>query len=141
MSTSGTPVNPEAPDLTTAAPSPLRAVQFTERAPNPEIAQENEIRLIEMDGTTIEDKETLFEVIAEGFEFPDYFGGNWDALAECLRDMGSWLDVKGYAIVMYKGEAFWRQDADLAGKLVNAWTDSADVWLEKGVPFNLVFVR
>ena len=38
MSTSGTPVNPEAPDLTAAAPTSLRSVHFTERAPNPEIA-------------------------------------------------------------------------------------------------------
>ena len=140
MSTSGTPVNPIAPDLTVAAPSGLRSVHFTERAPNPEIAAENDIRLIELDGTKIADKEALMAAISEGFEFPDYFGGNWDALDEVLRDMG-WLEAKGYAIVMEKGEAFWRHDADLAGKLVKAWTDAAGTWIEKGVPFNLVFVR
>jgi len=140
MSTSGTPVNPIAPDLTVTAPSGLRSVHFTERAPNPDIAAENDIRLIELDGTKIADKNALMAAISEGFEFPDYFGGNWDALDEVLRDMG-WLEAKGYAIVMEKGEAFWRHDADLAGKLVKAWTDAAGTWIEKGVPFNLVFVR
>lgn len=141
MSTSGTPVNPTAPDLTVPAPSGLRSVHFTERAPNPDIAAENGIRLIELDGTRIADKDTLLAAISEGFEFPDYFGGNWDALDECLRDLGSWLEANGYAIVIEKGEAFWRHDADLAAKLVKAWTDAAGPWIEKGVPFNLVFVR
>lgn len=141
MSTSGTPVNPEAPDLTAAAPSPLRAVHFTERAPNPDIAAENDIRLVELDGTRIEGKDDLLDALAAGFSFPDYFGGNWDALEECLRDLGDFAPAKGYAVVMEKGEAFWRADADVAGRLVKAWTDSADLWLEKGVPFNLVFVR
>ncbi len=140
MSTSGTPVNPTAPDLTVPAPSGLRSVHFAEKAPNPDIAAEKEIRLIEMDGTAIKDKQDLMTAISKGFEFPDYFGGNWDALEECLRDL-SWLGVKGYAIVMEKGEAFWRHDADLAGKLVKAWTDAAGPWIEKGVPFHLVFVR
>lgn len=141
MSTSGTPVNPEAPDLTASAPSPLRSVQFVERAPNPDIAKEKDIALVEMDGTIIEDKQMLMDVISEGFEFPDYFGGNWDALDECLRDL-SWLkEAKGYAIVMEKGEAFWRADADLAGRLVKAWTGAAEVWVPKAVPFNLIFVR
>jgi Barstar (barnase inhibitor) len=141
VSTSGTPVNPIAPDLTVTAPSGLRSVQFAEKAPNPDIAAEQGIRLIELDGTKIEDKQALMAAIAKGFEFPDYFGGNWDALEECLKDLGSWLEANGYAIVMEKGEAFWRHDADLAGKLVKAWTDSAPVWVEKGVPFHLVFVR
>ena len=141
MSTSGTPVNPEAPDLTAAAPTSLRSVHFTERAPNPEIAAENTIRMIELNGEKLEGEVELMAAISQGFEFPDYFGANWDALEECLRDMGSWLDAKGYAIVMEKGEAFWRADADLAGRLVRSWTTAAEKWVADGVPFNLVFVR
>jgi hypothetical protein len=140
VSTSGTPVNPEAPDLTVVAPTPLRSVHFAERAPNPDIAKEKGIRLIELDGTKIEGKADLLASLSEGFEFPDYFGGNWDALDECLRDL-SWLEANGYAIVMEKSEAFWKADTDLAGELVTAWTSSADRWLGEGVPFNLVFVR
>ena len=140
MATSGTPVNPEAPDLTASAPTALRSVQFAERAPNPEIAAEKEIRLVELDGTAIEDKQALMNAISDGFEFPDYFGGNWDALEECLRDL-AWLKAKGYAIVVEKGETFWRIDADMAGKLVRSWTTAAEKWVAEGVPFNLVFVR
>jgi len=35
-------------------------------------------------------KETLFARLAERLQFPDYFGANWDALWECIRDL-SWL--------------------------------------------------
>lgn len=36
--------------------------------------------------------------IATAFEFPDYFGANWDALLdECLTEL-SWIPAEGYCI-------------------------------------------
>ena len=35
-------------------------------------------------------KEALLEELYQRLRFPDYFGGNWDALWECIRDL-SWL--------------------------------------------------
>jgi len=33
-------------------------------------------------------KNGLFAFLGQAFPLPDYFGGNWDALEECLVDLG-----------------------------------------------------
>lgn len=38
----------------------------------------------------LRDPHDLFEELAEQLRFPDYFGANWNALEECIRDL-SWL--------------------------------------------------
>lgn len=38
----------------------------------------------------IETKQKLLDSLDVGLSFPDYFGGNWDALDECIRDL-NWL--------------------------------------------------
>ena len=43
--------------------------------------------LITLAGTAIRNDSTLFEEMARAFGFPDYFGCNWDALWDCLRDI------------------------------------------------------
>ncbi len=39
---------------------------------------------------SIRSKQKLLRVLAHQLQFPAYFGYNWDALEECLRDL-SWL--------------------------------------------------
>lgn len=38
----------------------------------------------------ISGKDQLMDVLEEALRLPDYFGRNWDALSDCLRDL-SWL--------------------------------------------------
>ena len=40
--------------------------------------------------TGIANKSELLRSVAFSLGFPSYFGGNWDALDECIRDL-SWL--------------------------------------------------
>ncbi len=46
----------------------------------------------------IQNKTGLFSHFAKGGHFPAYFGNNWDALNDCLRDF-SWLSQKRILIV------------------------------------------
>ena len=45
----------------------------------------------------ISDKDNLLFWFAAALNFPKYFGWNWDALSNCLRDL-SWIDEKRVVI-------------------------------------------
>lgn len=44
------------------------------------------------------DKDELLTRLAAALHFPAWFGQNWDALDDCLRDL-SWLPAAGYVLL------------------------------------------
>jgi hypothetical protein len=48
----------------------------------------------------VTNRDELFDVMAESLRFPIYFGRNWDALSDCLRDL-SWLR-KGRVLILHE---------------------------------------
>jgi hypothetical protein len=61
----------------------------------------------------LESKRTLMEAVAELLRFPDYFGENWDAFEECMRDL-SWMPPGPIVLV--------HSDVPLQNDLVSAKT-------------------
>ncbi|HXR57591.1 MAG TPA: barstar family protein, partial [Casimicrobiaceae bacterium] len=55
------------------------------------------IRYLDVDLSHAEDKATLFAALAKGLDLPDYFGNNFDALADVLEDR-DWLGKRGCAV-------------------------------------------
>ena len=47
----------------------------------------------------------LLGALSRGLRFPRYFGRNWDALDECLRDL-AWLDGVERVAVVHEGMPF-----------------------------------
>ena len=47
-------------------------------------------------------KEKLLGVLASSLRFPKYFGWNWDALEECIRDL-SWLQDVRQVVIVHEG--------------------------------------
>jgi len=45
------------------------------------------MRICVLDGNKITDRETLHKTLAENLNFPDWYGGNLDALYDCLTDL------------------------------------------------------
>lgn len=95
-------------------------------------------KIFEVDSNEISTKEQLLASIAEAMCFPDYFGGNWDALDECLRDM-EWLPASGYLLIVRNAEDLWHRNPRIAAGLLQSWIFSAKEWSREGVPFHLMF--
>jgi hypothetical protein len=72
-----------------------------------EAANEAGLRATPVDFAGCGGKGDALARIAAALEFPDWFGGNWDALADCLGDL-SWLPGDGHLLVF--DEAWdWRE--------------------------------
>lgn len=80
------------------------------------------------------DKCSLLKVIASEFRFPAGFGGNWDALADCLQDL-SWFPAKGWVVVL-KDEAMFAITApETYAMLLKILTAAANDWRQRGRVF------
>jgi len=79
-------------------------------------------------------RERLLQNIAKALDFPEWFGGNWDALEDCLADL-SWKDAAGYVVLFDNAES-----GDDAGVLIDVLRSSAESWAARGKPFFAVFI-
>ena len=97
------------------------------------------IKAFEIRGEKVRSVDDLFSCIAAAMEFPDYFGNNWNALDECLRDL-EWHDAKGYVLVVHDAEELWRRETRVMGTFLQSWLFSAEEWGRHDTPFHLIFV-
>jgi len=81
-------------------------------------------------------KEALLQRVAQALEFPRWFGGNWDALEDCLTDL-SWSGAAGH-VLLIEGAA--ELPGDERGILVDILAAAAAWWAERKRPFFAVFV-
>ena len=71
---------------------------------------EHGVQAPEIVGSALRTDEELLKAVAVALRFPDYFGMNWDALDECIRDL-SWLPT-GQVVLAHS-------DVPLAGDPTN----------------------
>ena len=79
-------------------------------------------------------KEALLGSVAAALRFPSWFGGNWDALEDCLGDL-SWSDAEGHVLVVENPQA-----GDELGIFIDVLRASAEHWAGRGRPFFAVFI-
>ncbi|MBM3346912.1 MAG: barstar family protein [Betaproteobacteria bacterium] len=75
--------------------------------------------------------------VSRAMHFPDWFGGNWDAFADCLKDL-SWTGAdgpaRGWVVILEKSKHYCdghRRDFEEA---VGALADAAAFWRGEGRP-------
>ncbi|MGQ9862452.1 MAG: barstar family protein [Thiobacillaceae bacterium] len=72
-------------------------------------------------------KEDLLKALGKALHFPEYYGANWDAFEECLRDLSWWKSPIFVAIE--HANALSPADLDT---LIDIWSEAATVWAEEG---------
>jgi|WetSurMetagenome_2_1015567.scaffolds.fasta_scaffold160457_2 RNAse (barnase) inhibitor barstar len=55
--------------------------------------------LTTIDLSNISDDKTLFRIFQDSFDFPWYFGYNWNAFHECMTDL-SWIKSGAYILIL-----------------------------------------
>jgi hypothetical protein len=82
------------------------------------------------------DKGEVIARIAAALAFPAWFGGNWDALEDCLSDL-SWMTADGY-VLLFEGAK--EVPPVERGTLVDILGSAAASWTERKRPFFAVFL-
>jgi RNAse (barnase) inhibitor barstar len=98
------------------------------------------IAAFDLNGEPIRTRDDLLRGIADAMQFPDYFGMNWDAVIDCLRDLADRHPAEGYVLFVHAAEWLWRQGLMWMGELVEVWLTAAEESAHDGVPLHLVFV-
>lgn len=82
----------------------------------------------------VANKQQFFAVCTKQLKLPSYFGGNWDALADCVRDF-NWLAGKGYVLCLSGQEKFAKAAPDDYQTALDVFAEAADFWKGRGTPF------
>ena len=82
------------------------------------------------------DRDALMQRIASALALPSWFGGNWDALEDCLADL-SWSNAAGHVLLFESAQAV---PAVERGILVDVLASAAAYWAGHKRPFFAVFL-
>jgi hypothetical protein len=120
--------------LTDAARSGVYRAQRSEEIAD--AARGTRLDLAKVDLGGVADKDALLEKLAAALAFPAWFGGNWDALEDCLTDL-SWRGGDGHVLLI---SGHGELGADDLGVLVDVLGAAAEYWAGRGGPFFAVFL-
>lgn len=84
-------------------------------------------RFVYLNGSNIEGKADFLKATAAAFNFPHYFGHNWDAFEESIQDL-SWASASGYLVLYDNVSKFaanqpadWRTALAILESTVRYW--------------------
>ncbi len=83
---------------------------------------------------SVTNKKQFMAVCAKQMQLPSYFGGNWDALVDCLRDF-NWLKAGGYVLHVTGQEKFAKGAPDDYETALTVFGEAAEFWKSRGTPF------
>ena len=96
------------------------------------LAKRNGFAFFHIEGKNIAGKDQLMNHVATALRLPPHFGHNWDALEECLVDLG--VDADGYLIYYDHIDTLVNAHPDQFETLVEILRDAVASWKEDGTP-------
>lgn len=84
-------------------------------------------------------KKELLSAFAVTLKFPDYFGHNWDALEECVRDL-SWLPPSNLLLVFENADLLLNLGAKDFTVLISILGEATFAWKAQGLIFCVVLL-
>ncbi|QKV95710.1 barstar family protein [Streptomyces sp. NA02950] len=90
---------------------------------------------LDLDG--VSDKDGLLSRCAHDLRFPDWFGHNWDALADCLTDLSWWGEAGGYLLHVRGWTAFRDAAPEAAAIASDILADTVAYWASRGKPLTV----
>ena len=103
------------------------------------LSRRNSLHAWRCDCTRAHSKRTLLAALARDLELPDYFGANWDALSDCLTDLG-WAPAGGYVLALEGLEGLARSAPRDYASLIDVLADAVTFWSAEQVPFYVLLV-
>ncbi|WEO94958.1 barstar family protein [Streptomyces sp. FXJ1.172] len=85
-----------------------------------------------MRGQEMRDADGVFTQFYEALRLPDYFGWNWNALRDCLRDL-HWITATRFLVVIDDAVAVLSEAPDEREILWRALDDAVTFWAGKPV--------
>ena len=100
-----------------------------------------------LDGRRCQTKRALLDELDRVLGFPAHFGRTWDALEDCLTDLG-WLPGTGYRLIVLTADRLLAQDPTEYATFVALLEDVGRAWAtvatghpgRSAVPFHTVLV-
>jgi RNAse (barnase) inhibitor barstar len=94
-------------------------------------AERRGFRLFRVEGERIRDKRGFMNEIARALDFPDYFGGTWDALLDSLRDLEC-APAPGWVILFGGSRCFAQSAPSDYDTAIAVFEDAAAFWEQHG---------
>ncbi len=93
-------------------------------------AQKAGFAVFEADLGGSRNKGAILATLAQAIRAPEWFGGNWDALADALGDL-SWQGAPGYVLLLRDANLGAAEDETLSSILL----ETVAFWNSQGKPF------
>jgi hypothetical protein len=91
-----------------------------------------------IDLSDVTDKAEFMNRCVTGLELPDWFGRNWDALADSLTDLSWWGETSGYVLMTAGWPVFEEADPEAAATAVNVFTAAAGYCSVRETPLTVL---